>query len=138
MKKNNVAFQFIGYRFTKASLDFNIPKDAHFNISFDPKGVLHQNEARYELLFDTKIECKENSQELAFVSCEASFGFMDKVTKEDIPDFFYPNSLAIVFPYIRAFISTLSLQANIIPIVLPTVNLMDITETLKQKTKVQD
>ena len=31
----------------------------------------------------------------------------------DIPDYFYPNSLAIVFPYVRSFVSSVTLQANI-------------------------
>lgn len=36
-------------------------------------------------------------------------------TLEDIPDYFYANSIAILFPYVRAFVSTVSLQANIPP-----------------------
>ena len=33
------AFKLDDYRFTKASLDFNIPDNAELNISFSPKGV---------------------------------------------------------------------------------------------------
>ena len=54
----------------------------------------------------------------------------------DIPEYFYPNSLAIVFPYVRAFVSTITLQANMQPVVLPTINLMGLTEELKEKTTV--
>ena len=35
------AFKLYNYRFTKASLDFNIPNDAELNISFNPKGVFY-------------------------------------------------------------------------------------------------
>ena len=56
----------------------------------------------------------------------------------EIPDFFYPNSLAIIFPYIRAFVSTLTLQANVRPIVLPTVNLMGLTDMLRKETTVEE
>ena len=42
-------FKLDDYGFTKASLDFNIPADAELNISFNPKGVFHTKEARYEL-----------------------------------------------------------------------------------------
>lgn len=132
------AFKLDGYHFTKASLDFNIPNDAELNISFNPKGVFYVKEARYDLVFDVTVECVETATEVIKVSCEASFSFGNKVSIEDIPDYFYPNSLAIVFPYVRAFVSTISLQANVQPVVLPTVNLMGLTEKLKEQTQIID
>lgn len=49
---------------------------------------------------------------------------------------FYANSIAIVFPYIRAFISTVTLQANLVsPILLPTMNLTSLGERLMNNTK---
>ncbi|EXZ22215.1 pretranslocase subunit SecB family protein, partial [Bacteroides fragilis str. S13 L11] len=52
----------------------------------------------------------------------------------EIPNFFYPNSIAILFPYVRAFVSTLTLQANIKPILLPTLNLSSLQDTLRENT----
>lgn len=132
------AFKLDGYHFTKASLDFNIPNDAELNISFNPKGVFYVKEARYDLVFDVTVDWSETGTEVVKVSCEASFSFGNKVSIEDIPDYFYPNSLAIVFPYVRAFVSTISLQANVQPVVLPTVNLMGLTEKLKEQTQIID
>lgn len=129
------AFKLDGYRFTKASMDFNIPKDAELNISFRPSGVFYIKAARYELEFDVTVECVETNTVVINVSCEASFSFGDKISFENIPEYFYPNCLAIVFPYVRAFVSTLSLQANVQPVVLPTVNLMGLTDELKERTK---
>lgn len=132
------AFKLDNYHFTKASLDFNIPNDAELNISFNPKGVFYAKDARYDLVFDVIVECVETNTDVVKVSCEASFSFGNTVSIEDIPDYFYPNSLAIVFPYVRAFVSTISLQANVQPVVLPTVNLMGLTEKLKEQTKIID
>lgn len=132
------AFKLENYHFTKASLDFNIPNDAELNISFNPKGVFYAKDARYDLVFDVTVECVETNTDVVKVSCEASFSFGNKVSIENIPDYFYPNSLAIVFPYVRAFVSTISLQANVQPVVLPTVNLMGLTEKLKEQTKIID
>lgn len=129
-------FKLDHYHFTKAFLDFNIPDKAELNISFSPKGVFHVKEARYELYFDVKVECNETQMDVVKVSCEASFSFAGKITVSEIPEYFYPNSLAIIFPYIRAFVSTMSLQANVRPVVLPTVNLMGLTEQLKSWTQV--
>ena len=62
--------------------------------------------------------------------------FNGSTSIEDIPEYFYPNSIAIIFPYIRAFVSTLSLQANVKPIVLPTINLIGLTNELKENTSI--
>lgn len=130
------AFKLDYYHFTKASLDFNIPNKANLNISFNPKGVFRSKESSYELNFDVKVVCTETNTEVVNVSCVASFSFDGKIAKEDIPDYFFPNSLAIVFPYIRAFVSTITLQANVQPVVLPTINLMGLTEELKEQTTI--
>ena len=129
-------FKLDRYHFTRASLDFNIPNDAELNISFNPSGVFHSKEARYDLVFDVTVGCNETNTEVIEVTCEASFSFGNKISIAEIPEYFYPNCLAIVFPYVRAFVSTVSLQANVQPVVLPTINLMGLTEELKERTKV--
>ena len=47
---------------------------------------------------------------------------------------FISNSIAILFPYVRAFVSTLTLQANIKPILLPTLNLSSLQDILRENT----
>lgn len=130
------AFKLDTYRFTKASLNFNIQEKAELDVSFNPKGLFNDKEACYNLYFDVTIEYKKTNTKVIEVSCEASFSFAESLSINDIPDFFYPNSLAIIFPYIRAFVSTLSLQANVRPIVLPTINLSGLKQELKNNTKV--
>ena len=136
MNNKEVAFRLVNYKFTKATLNFDIPEDAEFVIDFKPSGKLKEIEGTYDLSFDTIVKCEETDTIIVEVSCIAQFSFMDRIKFEEIPDFFYPNSLAILFPYIRAFVSTMSLQANIQPILLPTVNLMGLTEELRDNTSV--
>lgn len=135
---NEVAFKLDGYKFTKATLNFDIPQNAELAINFNPSGNFYEKEGRYELSFDTVVNCKETNTVVINVSCIAFFSFNEKVKFDDIPEFFYPNSLAILFPYIRAFVSTLSLQANSYPIILPTVNLMGLTNELRARTSVAE
>ena len=131
-------FNLDSYHFTNAYLDFNIPSNAELNIAFKPKGKFFAKKARYMLYFDVLVECKETNTDVIKVSCEATFTFGDSVSINDIPDYFYPNSLAIIFPYVRAFVSTITLQANIQPVVLPTINFMGLTESLKSQTEIID
>ena len=135
---NEVAFKLDTYRFQKASLNFDIPNKAELSINFMPSGKFYKKENRYELSFDVLVTCKDTDSTVISVSCIASFIFTSEVTFNDIPDFFYPNSLAILFPYIRAFVSTISLQANVSPIILPTVNLMGLTGKLRKNTSINE
>ena len=131
----NAAFRIDSYRFVKASLNFNIPDDATLDIEIHPSGVYYQQEGRYVLDFVVMVECEDNRTVVVDVNCRAEFIFSEHIKLEDIPYFFYPNSLAIVFPYVRAFVSTITLQANVHPVMLPTLNLMGLTEELRSKTK---
>lgn len=130
------AFKLESYHFTKASFDFNIPNNVELDIEFSPRGVFYPKDIRYDLAFDVIVKCKEIGINVITVSCVASFSFNKQISIAEIPDFFYPNSIAILFPYIRAFVSTISLQANVHPVLLPTINLMGLTEELRSRTKV--
>lgn len=132
---DNAAFRLETYHFVKASLNFDIPDNATLNIGISPRGSYSQKGGRYVLDFIVKVTCEENQAEVVNVNCRAVFLFQDHLPIEEIPGFFYPNSLAIVFPYVRAFVSTITLQANVHPVMLPTVNLMGLTEELRSNTR---
>ena len=48
--------------------------------------------------------------------------------------YFYTNAPAILFPYIRAYISTLTNLSGYKPINLPTLNLTSLREDLEKNT----
>lgn len=137
MIMEKTAFRLKSYRFVKASINFEIPPQPELEISFNPRGTYYQNKGLYELHFDVTITCKETKSKVVSISCESEFEFNTLLTIDKIPEFFYPNSLAILFPYIRAFISTISLQANVTPILLPTINLIGLTSTLRDNTVIK-
>lgn len=44
-----------------------------------------------------------------------------------------PNSIAILFPYLRSFMSTVTAQAGISPFILPTININNLLEEQNSK-----
>lgn len=133
-------FSLIGYRFSHIELNLdNIPADTNLTLNFSPKGEYFQENGVYNLNFTFKSWAGNNkeSKPVILVICIASFKFKDIVPFDEIPNFFYSNSIAILFPYIRAFVSTLTLQANIKPILLPTLNLSPLQNLLKEHTTVK-
>lgn len=135
---NKAAFSLNKYTFNKVKIDFDSEYLPELEISFNPSGVFKRTEEEsiFELTLVFSAKNKGNSQEFVAIECNSSFKFASNILFEEIPAYFYANSIAIIFPYIRAFVSTVTLQANFPPIVLPTMNLSSLEEPLRRQTKV--
>ena len=115
----------------------NIDNKANFVLDFVPNGIYNETKGIYKLQMFFTASISEKNIVVVSLECNAIFQFRKNTKIENIPPYFYPNSIAVIFPYIRAMVSTLSLQANVNPIVLPTMNLSSLQETLKKSTSLE-
>jgi len=127
------AFSITKYQFNKVTIDLenNISKDV--KLDFNTAGVYFKENSTFELQFSIKA-FNENKPVFAEVNCIGTFSFENVTELNEIPDFFYKNSIAILFPYVRAYISLITTQANIPGIILPTLNLSSLEGTLRKNT----
>lgn len=137
-------FSLKNYKFDKVTLDFADVISSQLRLNIEPFGLFNPTNRIYTLTFVFKAFAASEDdgglpieKPLVSIRCVAEFEFKNVDVVDDIPPYFYSNSIAILFPYVRAFISTVTLQANISPIVLPTMNLSSLQEELKRNTKVQ-
>jgi preprotein translocase subunit SecB len=130
----NAAFSIINYQFDKVEIDLSHHKSDELSVSFDIKGVYTQEIAQYELAFSVKVGHNDDDIAFAKVQCKGIFEFENVSNLNDIPDFFYTNSIAILFPYVRAYLSLVTTQANVPGIILPTYNLSDLKDELRRNT----
>lgn len=127
------AFAFINYKFNKAELNFkNLPEESTFTLRFNPKGEYEASTGLFRLYLE--FRAKVGNRNVVVTETEATYKFSEPIALDAIPSYFYPNSIAILFPYIRSFVSTLTLQANMKPIILPTLNLTGLQEELRNNT----
>ena len=130
------SFAFKGYQVRQFS--FQEPSDSKldtFTIGFDPSGTYNPNTGLFQLNFKFKAFVKgETEQDVVTANVSADFQFSENLALNEIPPYFYKNSIAIVFPYLRSFVSTLTFQANVKPMILPVLNLSDLEEPLRQNT----
>lgn len=126
-------FTLKSYRFLQVSMDFETQEGATLSVSFDPNGEYCKATGEYKLRLITRVSSEK--KEFISTTLQVVFGFTEPIELSEIPDFFYPNCMAIVFPYVRSFLSTLSLQANVPPIILPIINFSDLQGLLKCNTK---
>lgn len=130
------SFSLVGYHFDRVVIDFqNITDEKEWNVGIKPSGVYDEATGEYSLqfVFFGKLGEKADSPNVE-TQCKALFKFRSPLKREDIPSYFYANSIAIIFPYVRAFLSTVTLQANIQPVILPTYNLSSLKDSLIENT----
>ncbi|RZJ89921.1 MAG: hypothetical protein EOO20_09620, partial [Chryseobacterium sp.] len=94
--------------------------------------------SRSNLYLKLSISCKSESEQKPFLSIVSmsSYKFKNVENIDDIPEYFYPNCAAIIFPYIRAYVSIITTQANQPGIILPTINLSAIGPDIQKNTSV--
>lgn len=133
---DKAAFSLEVYSFNKVNLDFDENTKNELQINFRPSGLFRQTEldSLYELKIIFSAADKDSQKNMVEIECNATFRFATRIEFNDIPSYFYANSIAILFPYIRAFISTVTLQANFPPFVLPTMNLSSLATPLRENT----
>ena len=137
MEGQPASFSFSQYSFDniRFSVDSIIPGKP-FKVGFNPSCVFSKAKSSANLELEVAISSEGAKLPFCEVSCKASFIFNEVYSIDEIPQYFYANSLAIIYPYIRAMISLISVQANIgVPIVLPVLNLSSLSDKLKQETR---
>ncbi len=128
-------FSISGYQFDKVNIDLSNCKSNNLSLDFDVKGLYLNENSSYELTFLLKVSNLEDKDNpFVTVQCKGTFSFENVNSMIEIPDFFYNNCIAILFPYVRAYVSLVTTQANIPGIILPTLNLTSLEAELRKNT----
>lgn len=128
------AFSIVNYQFDKVSIDLEKQISEEIDLGFDTKGVYNNELKSFELIFIVHVINNKNDQPFISIQCKGMFKFSNINSFDEIPDFFYRNSIAILFPYVRAYLSLITTQANIPGIILPTMNLSSLEGELRKNT----
>ncbi|MGB9748141.1 MAG: protein-export chaperone SecB [Bacteroidales bacterium] len=127
-------FQFLGYRIRKTSFEIKSEDSSNtLNIRFNPSGIIKRDLSCYQLKLDVFLEDENRCMNME-ISAIADFRFELGIDKEQLNQYFYINAPAILFPYIRAYIATLSVLAGTKIINLPTYNLSALGDELRKNT----
>ena len=129
------AFSIINYQFNKVNIDLSNHVSKDISLMFETRGEYSEITSEYELNFKVVAFNKEKeTTPFVEVQCIGIFKFEGVAKFSEIPDFFYRNSIAILFPYVRSYISIVTNQANVPGIILPTLNLSSLEGELRKNT----
>lgn len=124
------------YLFDQVLIDLEQRTSNEVIVNFDPSGLFNKEDSTFKLTYNFFAYASKEKEAKPFVRvrCIGTFKFENVSAVDEIPSFFYRNSIAILFPYLRAFVSMVTNQANIPPLVLPTLNLSSLEKPLRENT----
>ena len=127
-------FQFKGFTIVRSLIERNDNKSSKkLSLGFAPKGIINRDEATFQLHLGVKIE-DENKTFNIELEAVANYTFEKKEGLDTLGQLFYINAPALLFPYVRAYISTLTNLSGFEPINLPTLNMTRLGDDLRKNT----
>lgn len=129
-------FKFKNYRIAKSLITIGdeqgISKD--LSVEFSLTGEDKRKEHCFELTIHTSIADKSNNLKIE-VDIIGFFEFDQDCEQQELNGYFFTNAPAILFPYLRAYISSLTCLSGLHhPVILPTLNISKKGEELEQNT----
>jgi preprotein translocase subunit SecB len=129
------SFKFNGFRILRSLIDRKEGElSKQFKINFKPAGKYFVSKNRFRLQLGLHVL---NDSGLLTIELDAIADYEIKGSDDGqkLSNFFYINAPAILFPYIRAYISTLTTLSGIPTVTLPTLNLTNLAEELERNTE---
>lgn len=134
MGTEQALYQLLGYNFPQFYYEATLLEGEEF-ISFIPSGKYDETTGEYYLSFVLSVATSLGA-EYARVCCEAQYKFNEPLALANIPEYFYSSSIAILYPYLRAFVSLMTTQSNNRGIILPVLNLTGLGSKLQNNTMI--
>ncbi|MDR1699630.1 MAG: hypothetical protein LBR68_00360 [Lachnoclostridium sp.] len=136
MEAPKALFSFDRYWFDDIELSSRTFKAGEdISVNFAPKCIFSKSKKCAVLGFDF-FAANPDSEPFLKASCFGEFVFKDVSELSEIPGFFFANGIAILYPYLRSYISMVTQQANFgCAVILPLSNLAGMKDIVKASAK---
>lgn len=132
MEAKKSDFKFNGYlvRHSEIKQEEVIPDGSALRIKIEPSGI--KNGKDFTLTLKVSLIDEQGVFEVN-LTVDGYFSFREEV--DEVPPYFTLNAPAILFPYVRAYISLLTSLSGKGTVNLPTLNLSGLSKELKDNIK---
>lgn len=131
-KVEKARFRFVEYLFKETSIKLtgeDISDDVEFGI--EPNGIFEEDNKMFILTLNVLVKDKKSSLEVK-MTVTGKFKYKTNDIQELVPYLGF-NAPAIIFPYIRAYITNITALGGMSPIILPTLNMESVGKELLDK-----
>ena len=127
MKTSAGVIKFVEYKVAKVIFELNVDfewDDGGLDIVFDAESSKYVSEDGKQMIVELVLKIfNDEEQEYPFrMELELVGAFELQQNVDDIEKY-YANALSILYPYARAIVSNYTANANVEPLILPTVNI---------------
>ena len=109
-------------------------KEIIAKIEIHPQGLINSEKKLFQLSLLVNVIDKNESFS-ARIKAVGLFRFENDVVEATLDNYFYINAPAILFPYVRSYISALTALSGMPTFSIPVMNLSYLMEELKANTK---
>lgn len=136
--ENATPIKFLNFIVRESHISFKKPGDYKIDINFEASGSVLKSTNKFILQLIAEVKDADGKFGVNIVT-ESYFDYDPNANIEEFKNsYFTINAPAIVFPYIRAYISSLTALSGMPTLNLPTLNLSSIGEDLKKNIQVLD
>ena len=123
-KPINSSLKFINYIVNNVYFNYNQKQNSEKNwkLTFNFRNVTKINEEKNKMEISLSTDIFKDIEDAPFNMSVEIVGFFELEGIGDIPHY-EANAIAIMYPYLRAIISTYTSSANVMPIILPAINI---------------
>lgn len=122
-------FQFNGFKVIKSLIEIKGQGSEELNLEIEPKAILNNQEDIFILEMHVVVIDKTGNINIEII-VEGEYNIVHR--DENLKSFLLTNAPAIIFPYIRAYITSLTALSGTTTITLPTMNLKGLKEKLER------
>ncbi len=124
MTEQLAKFRFKGYKIVESHIVTNPEEDASQNLNVEFGQTIGVNEGGLNMRLEMTANINDENKALVIkIKAHGFFEFESDLKPEEKDVFFRTSAPAILFPYVRAYITTLSSLSGVKPVILPTLNM---------------
>ena len=105
-----------------------------WKLTFDITNSTKINREKNKMEIILKVNVFKNQKEVPFNMQVEMSGFFELEGEDDIARY-EANAIAIMYPYLRAIVSTYTSSANVAPVILPAINVNAMLKNKKENLK---
>ncbi|MBP5456025.1 MAG: protein-export chaperone SecB [Paludibacteraceae bacterium] len=124
MAEQIAKFRFKEYKIVESQISTNPEEEASQNLNVEFEQTIGVNEEGNNMRLEMIANINDENKVLVIrVKAQGFFEFDSDLNTKEKEKFFRTNAPAILFPYVRAYITTLSSLSGVKPVILPTLNM---------------
>ena len=124
MAEQIAKFRFKGYKIVESHIATNPEEETSQNLNVEFEQTIGVNEEGHNMRLEMTANINdENNAFVIKIKAQGFFEFESELNPKEKDIFFRTSAPAILFPYVRAYITTLSSLSGVKPVILPTLNM---------------